>query len=1487
MPEEKKTVRRTRSPKGNAGEGGGAKGTAARRAAAAGRGRKAEAAHGGKVAAAAGAGRTRGGAAGKAAAGTTAAGGRKAVGSKAAKPSARGAGAATKRAATGAGARKAAAARGAEKAAGVKPAAMKAAAKGAGKAAWQARAAKAAGVQPAATKAAAKGAGKAASQARAAKATGVKPAATKAAAKGAEKATPQARAARAAAATAAATNVAAKATVAKAAATKAAAKTSATKKPAAAKAVETSRAGAATPAAAKKRAAKPAGAKAAAKPAAEKKARAAKKLSGAKPGAKKPAAEKPARRPAAAKAAQGPAARKEEQAAPERKAARRRKVEEEQATAEHKAARRRKAEEEQATAEREAARRRKAEEEQAAAEHKAARRRKAEEEQAAAAERKASRRRKAEEEQAAAAERRASRRRKAEEEQAAAAERRTARREKAEAEEAAAAERRAARRTRAKAALPAGAEAAPAATLPAAAEEAATAPAAEAAPAPAAEAPAVEAPPARERAKRKRRAAKAAPAEAGPSPAAIAPAATGVAAPPEPLPLPPTPVLEAPVEGKGRRAIVDPLAVAQMLGDAAAPAAPLTEALPPLEPWEQELAAAAEARRREKEARRAERAKKHEARRAERKREREERAAALRGRGAEVVGTITVRPEGYGFLKRLEGPPGEDIFLPPDQLHGVMDGDRLRVRVVRGRFGRDAGELLEVLDRRRRHLLGTFYRRDRTTWVVPVDPTLPRFVPVRARGDIRDGQIVKVAITQYPEPGVQQLLGDVVKVVGDPGDPIVEVLEVAYSHGFAEDFPADVRDEAEAIPDHVLEEEKAGRRDLRGLRLVTIDGADARDFDDAVFVERKGSGYRLVVAIADVAHYVRLGSRLDEEALHRATSVYFPNHVLPMLPERLSNGICSLNPHVDRLCMVADITFDGSGRPLDAEVYQAVMNSHARCTYEQVADLLEGKPVPALDHVRDDLILAGELAQHLRERRIERGSLDFDLPEAKPVLDERMQVVDIVRRPRNDAHRLIEEFMLAANEAVARWFGKRELPTVYRVHGEPDPAKLENFVNLAQAVGFDFDLSQGITPVKLAEWLRRIEGSPQQKALNTLLLRSMMQAIYTPENIGHFGLGAEHYLHFTSPIRRYPDLLVHRLLKLHWSREERRLSVAELEEMEEKLADLAAQASQRERAAMEAEREIDAYFKCRFVEDKVGEIYGATIVSITDFGFFAEIDDFPVEGLVRAEELGTDWEFDPRQHRLVFGNGRSFGVGEHVQVEIAGVDLAKRQIGFVLVTDQRGEEVLPIRPRAFGKPRAPRSPTWVEAPPPSRPGKRVWEEDERRGPSRPPQGGGGYGQRGGAGPAEERPFGRREHRGYGDRAQRDFRREGERGFDRGPRDEGRFDRREGFAPGERKGGRFERDDRGASLTDAIARMRGGRGKRPGPPAGAPGAAPVERRGSRFAAGDRQAAWGAHPSTGRFAPSEGEERRGGKKGKKGKGQKGKQRPGKRERQHRRR
>ncbi|WP_242395919.1 ribonuclease R, partial [Anaeromyxobacter oryzisoli] len=671
-------------------------------------------------------------------------------------------------------------------------------------------------------------------------------------------------------------------------------------------------------------------------------------------------------------------------------------------------------------------------------------------------------------------------------------------------------------------------------------------------------------------------------------------------------------------------------------------------------------------------------------------------------RGA-VVGTLKKHRDGFGFVARLDR-KGDDVFVPPGEAAKALDGDLVRLEIVPARGGRTAGRIVEVVERRRRLLVGTYHARGARSFVLPADIELEGPVPVPETDAARDGEVVKVAL----DPESARLHGTVVEAIGQPGEPRVEVLKVAYARGFADVFPEAVQEDAVAAPDHVRTEDWRGRRDLTGLPLVTIDGEDARDFDDAVHVERlpasrKGKLYRLVVAIADVAHYVRPGSALDAEAARRGTSVYFPMQVLPMLPERLSNGICSLNPEVDRLCMVADMVIDGHGEPKSAEVYEAVMRSAARCTYNEVAKVLAGERVPGRERFRESFQLMAELQEKLTDMRRRRGALDFDLPEAKIVLDAEGRVAAIEKRPRNRAHRIVEEFMLAANEAVARKFGERKLPTIYRVHGSPDEEKLQAFLALAATHGFDVP-ELPADPRALNRLLGSLQGHPQQRALNQLLLRAMMQAVYTPENIGHYGLAAEHYLHFTSPIRRYPDLVVHRLIKEEWARRQGRSTRRTPEPV---LEEIAALSSERERASMEAEREIAAFYAALFMKDKVGETFEGVVASVVEFGLFVELRRWFVEGLVRAEDLRGAFELDPVQHALVDrATGRAFRVGDPVEIEVVNASPARRRIELRLVGEapvERPPEEAERRPHRLLE-RGPR-----------RPGERGPRPGERRG----------------------------------------------------------------------------------------------------------------------------------------------------------------------------
>jgi len=650
-------------------------------------------------------------------------------------------------------------------------------------------------------------------------------------------------------------------------------------------------------------------------------------------------------------------------------------------------------------------------------------------------------------------------------------------------------------------------------------------------------------------------------------------------------------------------------------------------------------------------------------------------AVAAPKAGSEVTGVIHIKQEGYGFVTPLIGEGGRDhdLFVPPQFIKGALDGDVVLARAIKGRDGRLAGEVIEVVERRRQLVLGIYQAKEKATWVIPHDRNLAENIAVPRHPKARDGEMVKVRL--HRDPPVTRsnrvphdvLAGEIIAVLGNRGDPRFEILASAYAEGFSDQFDPATALAAESVPDHVHPEEITPRRDLRHLPLVTIDGEDARDFDDAVHVSRTPSGYRLVVAIADVSHYVRTGGPLDREALRRATSVYFPGTVLPMLPERLSNGICSLNPDVDRLCMVCDLALDKNGKPLHADLYDAVMRSHARLTYTKVAAALNGTPDPELRPLLEDLQTGHELAKKLTQQRKLRGSIDFDLPEAKILLDEEGKVAEIVRRPRNHAHRLVEEFMLAANEAVARFFDARALPTVYRIHDQPDQEKLDAFAALARSHGFPLPAGDELTPGVLNEFLKAVEGKPAQKALNSLLLRAMMQAQYSPDNIGHYGLAAPHYLHFTSPIRRYPDLMVHRLLKEYWARGGQPLRQHERDEQEAFLAGVAAQCSDRERAAMKAERDVDAFYAALYMQDKVGEKFKAVISGVAEFGLFCELQDVYVEGLVPAESLGEGVKLNKELQRLIVGaSGRAYSVGDAILVEVVAADPARRRITLAL-----------------------------------------------------------------------------------------------------------------------------------------------------------------------------------------------------------------------------
>ncbi len=651
-----------------------------------------------------------------------------------------------------------------------------------------------------------------------------------------------------------------------------------------------------------------------------------------------------------------------------------------------------------------------------------------------------------------------------------------------------------------------------------------------------------------------------------------------------------------------------------------------------------------------------------------------------------MVGSLHVHPDGFGFVHPTNG-IGDNVYLPQEEARRALDGDRVEVEVSIGRNGRNTGRILSVHQRLRQMVVGTYEERGSEAWVTPSDGSLGAIKVPRTQ-IARPGDAVKVRLGIGGQLLKErtQLTGEVAGSLGRPGDRSVEVLALAYAKGFHDEFPPDVMDQADSIPLLVSAGEAAaeGRRDLRAIPLVTIDGEDARDFDDAIFVEDRADGWRLVVAIADVSHYVKEGSALDAEALRRATSVYLPGRVLPMLPERLSNGICSLKPDEDRLCMVADMQIDRAGETHATQVYPAVMKSRARCTYEEVHAVLAGESVPGRTELKDLFVRANTLAKTLTSMRLKRGAIDFDIPESKIELAPDGQPLRMVRRERLESHRLVEECMLAANEAVAKWFRLKGLPTVNRFHAPPDEDKVALFQSLAGVYGVNVKTEKAVEPTskELNAMLKQLVGHAEQRALNQVLLRSMMQAVYSSKNLGHYGLGAADYLHFTSPIRRYPDLLVHRLLKAAWSQPAKRAG-AVLDAEKERLESMATQASERERAAMQVEREVLGFYSCLMMKDRVGDELAGTVAALTDFGFFVELEGLFLEGVVRSETVGEGAEFDPTTLRIYFGDGRFVKVGLQVKVRVDSINFKRRQVDLELLTalergprlgGQRGQE---------------------------------------------------------------------------------------------------------------------------------------------------------------------------------------------------------------------
>jgi ribonuclease R len=651
-----------------------------------------------------------------------------------------------------------------------------------------------------------------------------------------------------------------------------------------------------------------------------------------------------------------------------------------------------------------------------------------------------------------------------------------------------------------------------------------------------------------------------------------------------------------------------------------------------------------------------------------------------------VRGVVQGHRDGYGFVIRADG--GDDIYLHNRQMRKVFDGDEVLVRLSGEQYrGKEEGAIIEVLSRNTTQLAGRFFNENGLQFVRPENSRVTQdiMIPFGSYGGAKHGQIVVVEITLQPDKN-RLPAGRVIQVLGDHMAPGMEIELAIQAHGIPNFWPDEVKKEAAELSTEVSGPDKKHRVDLRDLPLITIDGEDARDFDDAVYCEKRRGGWRLFVAIADVSHYVAVESALDKEAVTRGNSVYFPDFVVPMLPEALSNGLCSLNPDVDRLCMVCEMNISPAGRITAYEFYEAVMHSHARLTYTKVDKLLRGVDAES-DQLRTQYssVMPGierlqKLFECLREARDARGAIDFETVETRIMFNEERKIERIVPIKRNDAHKLIEECMLCANVCAANFLEKHQLTGLYRVHEGPSEQKLANLRQFLAELGFGLGGGDKPSSADYQQVMQMIQGRSDAHLIQTVMLRSMRQAMYQVENHGHFGLGYEAYTHFTSPIRRYPDLLVHRAIRSvirsdKPSSHVRRVTSAKAIPLRKiypySISDMlmfGEQCSRTERRADEATRDVTSWLKCEFLRDQVGGSFEGHVSSVTSFGLFVELNDLYVEGLVHITSLPHDYyRFEPAMHRLIGERTRKvFGLGDDLMVKVVGVDLDNRKIDFEL-----------------------------------------------------------------------------------------------------------------------------------------------------------------------------------------------------------------------------
>ena len=632
-----------------------------------------------------------------------------------------------------------------------------------------------------------------------------------------------------------------------------------------------------------------------------------------------------------------------------------------------------------------------------------------------------------------------------------------------------------------------------------------------------------------------------------------------------------------------------------------------------------------------------------------------------------IRGRVEGHADGFGFLVPDGG--GADLFLAEKEMAKVLHGDRAIARVVgMDRKGRPEGKIVEVTERANARVVGRVYQEHGVWFVVAENRRISQDIllapPDKKGAKPKSGQVVVAEIVEQPTKQSQPI-GRIVEVLGNYADPGMEIEIALRKHELPFEFSKAVRDETTKLPNVVRKSDWKGREDLTGLPLVTIDGETAKDFDDAVYCERQGKGFRLVVAIADVSHYVRSGDALDREAYERGNSVYFPRRVIPMLPEKLSNGLCSLNPQVERLCMVCDMAISASGEIKRYRFYAAVMWSHARLTYTEVAAALYDRDVKArrrLEPLLPHLENLDALFRILVKARQKRGAIDFETVETRMIFDEYDKIERIEPYERNDAHRLIEECMLAANVCASDFLKERGHPALYRVHEGPTPERLAKLRDFLATFGLNLGGGEDPHAKDYAQLLAKIQGRPDKQLLQTVMLRSLRQAIYSPDNVGHFGLAYESYTHFTSPIRRYPDLLIHRGIKA---------ALAGAQYSPGDWSETGLHCSATERRADEATRDVEAWLKCYYMQDRIGEKFVGSISAVVPFGIFVALDDVFVEGLVHVSELGQDYfHFDEAAHAMVGErSGRRFRLSDRVRVQLVRVDLDQNKIDFRLVVE--------------------------------------------------------------------------------------------------------------------------------------------------------------------------------------------------------------------------